>query len=322
MTTRGSGVADPRVTNRGVRAVTLINKPYREESMVAIVGADDAKVEYIEGGIDWLTATLPSSSPTGELWVEHCLSVIDQIAERGYEVKARTLQGYYGASAGNCFVGSREDGHIIQLTGSLANDYFSSVYRTDLHVSRLDVQTTAKFDVMPTTIAMKGYHNAALNNKTLPESRRRKLVIIRGSDGGDTLYIGSASSLQRGRIYNKAVQSEIPQYARCWRYEVVFRNELGTQLAARVPYPIGTRAKWAAQICLDWFEHRGVPDCGFNSGLDVILPLTSPIPSDVERKLRWIEKQVAPTVRYLIEKGYRDTILASLNLLDSQSTNS
>lgn len=37
-------------------------------------------------------------------------------------------------------------------------------------------------------------------------------------------------------------------------------------------------------------------------------------PTDIERKLEWLRLQVAPTVRYLLEQGYRDTLLVSLGL--------
>jgi hypothetical protein len=280
------------------------------------------EVEYIEGGIDWLTLTLPADEPTGELWIQQGLRVIDTIGRGGYEIKPRSMQGYYGASAGNCFVGSREDGHMMQLTGAHANDHFASVFRLDAHVSRIDVQCTAKFKVMPTNIAIRSYGDASTNNKTLPEGRRRRLVIIRGNDGGDTFYLGSPSSDQRGRIYNKAVQSESPKYARCWRYEVVYRNDLATQLSRTVPYPLETRAKWAEEMVYRWYDKRGVHNCGIDHEIDVYLPLSSPIPSDVERKLNWLHKQVGPTVRYLIEAGYRDTILTSLGLTGAVSPDS
>jgi hypothetical protein len=290
--------------------------------MVSKVDASAPKVEYIEGGVDWITATLPSASMTTELWLQRCIRVLEAIAKEGNELKPRTMQGYYGLSAGNCFAGSREDGTMIQLTGSYANEHFASIDRPDLHYSRVDVQTTAKFVIMPTTIAQGAYDNAASANALLPAPRRRKLVIIRGSDGGDTFYLGSASSDQRGRIYNKAVQSESPHYNRCWRYEIVYRNTLATQIARSCPYALDKRAKWAAQVVNSWYQARGVPDCGYDAGFDITLPLSRPLPTDVERKLRWLEKQVRPTIKYLIEQGYRDTILTSLGLSDQISTNS
>jgi len=42
------------------------------------------------------------------------------------------------------------------------------------------------------------------------------------------------------------------------------------------------------------------------------MPLIRTLPTDVEAKLRWLEYQVAPTVKYLCELGFRDTLLSTL----------
>jgi Replication initiation factor len=269
-------------------------------------------IEQVTAGIDYLTATLPQAAGTGDLWVEHCLKTLDTISKEGYELRERTLLGYYGVSAGNCFVGSRDDTHIVQFTGAHANDWFTSIYRPDLHVSRIDVQTTVRYEVMPLNVARSGYNGCQTANAGLHLPKRRKLVLITGSDGGDTLYIGAPSSDQRGRIYNKEVQSESPEFVRTWRFEVVFRNDLASSIAGQCPYPFPTRAEWAKNICYEWFTSRGVQDLAFRGQVDCLLPLNHTRPSDVERKLHWIEHQVAPTVRFLTEHGYGDTIKSLL----------
>lgn len=271
------------------------------------------EVESITAGIDWVSCTLPTTGITTDIWVERGLAVLDKIADGGYDIQPRTMQGYYGCSAGNCFVGSREDGHFIQLTGYHANDHFSDIYRPDLHISRIDVQKTVKLTTMDYGIAVEAYNGAAISNEALPVKRRRKLVIITGSDGGDTLYIGAPSSEQRGRIYNKEVQSEDILFTRCWRYETVYRNELATQLAACCPLRADTRAEWATGIVDQWFRARGVSCLGQqDNGACVALPIAKTLPSEVERRLWWVEHQVAPTVRWLTERGYGERIRVNL----------
>jgi DNA relaxase NicK len=236
------------------------------------------------------------------------------IADNGYELKSRTLQGYRGISAGNCFVGVRDDGAMCQLTGHHANDHFHSVYRDNLHFPRIDVQVTAKFDVMPLLVAKEAYAAASVANLHLPHKRRRKLVLITGNDGGDTVYIGAPSSEQRGRIYNKEVQSEDIQYRKTWRYEAVFRNDLSTQLAGTIPMGLDSRAKWAAQVVSAWFTQRGVLCRFIHDNSDIVLPIKQTIPSDVAKKLAWLDHQVAPTIKWLTERGYGDTVISVLGL--------
>lgn len=271
-------------------------------------------VELIRGGIDWFTGTYAGDGLAQRLWVERGLWVLDRIAEQGYDINTRTMQGYYGASAGNCFVGTRDDGSMIQLTGNHANDWFEYVYNSNIRVPRIDVQMTVKYTTMPNDIARRGYGSATDSNASLPVSRRRKLVLITGSDGGDTLYLGAPSSDQRGRIYNKEVQSEDSAYTRCWRYEVVYRNDLGTQLAASCPIEQGARAKWASDVAQQWFGARGVVSGGYSGVNAVILPIARTLPTDVERSLRWLEEQVAPTIKRLTEAGYGETIRTRLGM--------
>jgi len=269
-------------------------------------------IEGIQSGIDWLSNTAPLGEPNGTQWKHNSIRALEQIAKGGNVVQWRKLQGYEGVSAGNCFFGERDDGALLQLTGEYANAHFSACFNRNGRVPRIDLQFTAKFATMPASIAKKGYSDAKRSNDDLPDGRKRKLYIIVGSDGGDTLYIGAPSSDQRGRLYNKAVQSELPTYTRSWRYEVVFRNELAYNIAARLPSDGNERAEYVLAVVCAWYEARGV-DCGiYYTGTRPPLPLQRALPTDVERKLRWIKEQVAPTVRYLNELGFRDTLLAEL----------
>ena len=275
-----------------------------------------SNVESRTAGIDWLTLTLPVSAVLSEAWVEHALPVLDTIAAQGYELKYRTLQGYYGVSAGNCFVGSREDSHIVQLTGHHANDHFATVWRSSCHCSRIDVQCTVKYKDMPLDVAKECYELASLDNLRLPEARRRKLTIIRSSGGGETCYIGSHSSEQFARIYNKAVQSEDISYERSWRFELVYKNDVASRLAAKCPFNSLERADWAASVIYQWLRARGVTYDGITADERAVMPLTRQLPSDVEKRMKWLTNQVKPSIRMLIEQGYGEQVMELFAELD------
>lgn len=265
-------------------------------------------VEAVTAGVDWLTATLPTTAKHWAVWLNDNLHMLDTIAAQGYELYTRDMQGYSGVSAGNCFVGSRDDTHIVQLSGHHSDEHFDTVYRSDAHVSRIDIQVTVKFDDMPSDIAKGAYNGAMSANLLLPAGRRRKIYIIQGSDGGDTCYIGAPSSDQRGRIYNKAVQSEDISYERTWRYEVTFRNEIATTIAAHISRSGERRREVCRNICCEWFQGRGAQIAGvIPSDARILSPIRS-LPTDVERKLGWLRNQVSPTVRYLVELGFADVV--------------
>lgn len=274
-------------------------------------------IEGVTAGIDWLTATLPVDAHMSAEWYGRCLKYLQYVAKQGYEMKERSLLGYQGMSCGNCFVGFREADYMCQWTGFHADEGFDAVYRADMHISRIDVQVTVKLEPMDMKIARKGYADAKLANEALPSTRRRKLFIIIGSDGGDTFYLGSPSSDQRGRIYNKEVQSEDPLYSKCWRYEVVFRNNHATSISSLIHTTGSTKAQICANICAAWFKARGVQTEWLEDEDALPLPLVRTLPTDIERKMHWLSTQVRPTVELLCKLGFRDMIMAELGLSEN-----
>jgi hypothetical protein len=69
-----------------------------------------------------------------------------------------------------------------------------------------------------------------------------------------------------------------------------------------------------------WFYERGV-HCNWHNGNDLIaLPLARTLPTDIERKLRWLEKQVKPSIKWLTDKGYGDTLAGVLGLSHPDSS--
>src|SRR5690242_8074524 len=152
------------------------------------------KATALYGGIDWLTITVPYEHSAGEAWLEVCLGVMDKIAEEGNILKHRTLQGYYGISAGNCFAGSRDDGYMCVLTGSHANDYYTTVYRHFGHISRLDVQATVQYEEEQYGIAQDAFNDWHNGSEHLRTNRKLGVILITDGKGGDTVYIGSKSS--------------------------------------------------------------------------------------------------------------------------------
>jgi hypothetical protein len=271
-------------------------------------------IEKITAGIDWLSASMPNTAPNYHDWRRNAYNELEAVATEGHQIRDRSLLGYVGHSAGNCFIGENQAGSFAQFTGNYGEGAYWSLYAPNIHVSRVDVQITTKLTVMSKAIAKEAYRDATLENKTLPQSRQRKLWIIVGSDGGDTFYLGSAASEQRARIYNKEVQSEDTSYTRCWRYEVVLRNDLAGQFALEYHKKSVSRYKYLLQFVKLWFLKRGVILHGIECEELVILPIERTRPTDVEKKLKWLEVQVLPTIKYLKELGFRDTLLELLQL--------
>lgn len=271
-------------------------------------------MESLTSGVDWITATLPLGAVLDQEWVYTSLQCLDAVVSEGYELEYSGLNGYKGVKAGGCFVGSRDDGHMVQFSGRFAHQFFDKVYRYDAHISRLDIQTTVKYKNMPKRVAKEAYRDAIKENETIPVSRRRKIYIIVGSDGGDTCYVGSAKSDERGRIYNKEVQSEDPNYSKCWRFECTLRNDRATSAARSVANRITDREQFCSDLTAIWYEKRGVSVPWIYDETLIPLPPIKTQPSDIETKLNWLKHQVRPTIEYLTTVVDKAVILELLGL--------
>src|SRR5437870_12332272 len=122
-------------------------------------------IEGLTSGVDWITATLPLGAVLDQEWVYTCLQCIDAVVSEGYELEYSGLNGYKGVKAGGCFVGTRDDGHMVQFSGRFAHKFFDKVYRYDAHISRLDIQTTVKYKTMPKRVAKEAYRDAIAENQ-------------------------------------------------------------------------------------------------------------------------------------------------------------
>lgn len=270
--------------------------------------------DKLNAGVDWLTITCDSDNQSYNELRKRGLKALEQVESEGYKPYERHMLGYEGVACSNCFVGSREDGLIVQMSGHHADIHFHSLYMEDVRYSRLDVQVTRTYPIMPQDVAQTAYARGKSAAERQPEQSRRKLLLMTGSDGADTCYVGAPSSEQRGRIYNKDKQSMAPEYKNSWRWEVTFRNALARSAARQ----IFEAEREYVIICRDivgtWFEERGTaPEWAQSIRLTPIRPERM-LPTDIERKFRWLETQVKPTIAYLQERGFGSMILATLGL--------
>jgi len=267
-----------------------------------------SSIEMMAAGLDWLGLSLKRDDDKALLLPVRWARAIDNIIDDGHILKERSLYGYKGWSAGGSFMGERDDGQYIQVTGHYANEYFVQCYDTRCDVTRIDIQVTVRTERYMADVATDAESEANEANKKLSPARRRRVLLMRGNDGGGTLYIGSATSNQRCRIYNKDIQSEDPQYERCWRYEVIYRNDLADQAAKLLYDNRATLAMTSAAMVTAWLTERGITVPWGMNDIKMVIPKSKTLPSDIERKLKWLQTQVAPTVKLLTDKGYGEDI--------------
>lgn len=303
LVTRGSGEVLDRSSK--AQSATKFSTVVRGERMT---------VDQVRAGIDWLTMTLGKDRSASAWWMDQAIKHIREMTAGSYQLKQYRMQGYDGFGAGGCFVGERETDYIAQFSGHYADDAFWALARDDAHCSRIDLRVDVKYKVMPQNIAKGGYRNALTSNAQLPAQRRRKIYLIVGSDGGDTLYLGAPSSEQRGRLYNKEIQSEDPLYSRTWRYECVYRNDSAQRVVSILRASGATDFDVIRSIVSTWYRDRGVSVKHFGGNAVTSIPLTRTIPTDVEKRLSWLRNQVAPALKFLQEQGASAEMMDALGI--------
>lgn len=268
----------------------------------------------VSAGIDYISASMPHTNSDSVSWYNKCVHYIETIARTGLEAHNVKRQGYEGFSVGGSFVGIRDDGYFCTISGERAQDGFAAAYSYNPHVSRLDVQVTVRTATSNRDTAKDARTAVDRANEKLGGARQRNATLIEDLRGGATCYIGSRSSLQFARIYNKEAESKDEKYKDCWRYEVQLKNALATKTAEQFRKSIYTQPQHAATFVRQWIRKRGVYAPWKAEAELEALPTADKHTTDVESRLLWLEEQVRPAIRRLLKLGLRDSILLALGL--------
>lgn len=259
--------------------------------------------------IDWLTLTnndpknLYGLANLGKELVTLCIS-------NNYTADPWHWCGYSGESTPHCRWGEREDSAILQISGPMADDWFDAAYLQATNCSRIDLAVTVRYEPEREGIAGESYGNG----KEWADKRGTGpgYTLITNSSGGSSCYVGARISDLYGRIYDKYRESADERYRGCWRWEVEAKGEIAKRCASAV-HSSPTRASAIGGTVWRYFARRGCePDWRMG---DDELPLLHIRPaSNVATKLQWLERQVSPTVRFLLERGYESAAIEALGL--------
>lgn len=269
-------------------------------------------VDTVYCGVDWISATLGRDEIDNQTWLYDAIHALELVQAAGNTYKRRSLLGFDGWESGGCFVGSSDKLHYAQFAGKYANDAYPFLEHPKVHISRIDLQVTVQYSEELIKEGRYQYARAIHHNKALPKHRQRKIHLFAGSDGGDTVYVGSPSSDTRGRIYNKDKQSGEAAYVNSWRYEVVYRNQYADAMFRRTIAEDDAPNTVIVPSVVEYFSTRGVEILNLGDRRGYTVEVIKTPPSDVERKLRWIRNQVVPTIRKLAELGYAEELMEAI----------
>ena len=267
-----------------------------------------------EPAVDWLTCTWNRENPDSSQYLLNVLDFEEVLREKGNLTEVSQWQGYLGRKTASFFVGERYDGYCVRVSGSTAHPAFTSIYRSGMHVSRLDIAVTAWIE--PSTsglglIALSDARTAKLAGKA---KNPATITHYESDDGGFTLYIGKRTSRAYSRLYNKEVESGDEYYKGAWRYEVELHNQTATNTAVELLYGLFSVEEAIAGAVWSYYRSKGIYPTFPHSLADTEIVLPRRDETTIERTIRWLLTQVRPTVARLMEAGYTDAVLAALGL--------
>lgn len=254
--------------------------------------------------VDWLTVTFK-----GQAKCEQAADLFYRELEGQHGQMPMTepwyFKGYRGWSTEGARMGTRNAGDaIVQLSGMMADDLHTKFFELHDNCSRIDLTITVMLDKIDGSVALRAYN-------ALQEQRKLKTTYIQNNRGGATFYSGSRSSRRYGRIYDKGAESGNAA-GLVWRYEVEYKKPIAHNIYSLVSTKRGKRDVIRDEVTA-YFESIGIeipgsPTTGYDA-MEVPRNLTNS-----EKKLQWLEKQVQPALRRLIDEGYLLEIYQALGL--------
>lgn len=266
----------------------------------------------VDVGVDWLTLVSNRDAEHHDLTLNAWYEAFHLQKHRTGLIEDAHLLGYSGIKTEGFFMGTRYDGAMARVSGTLAKEVFLSLPTAGATATRLDLQVTVKWTgtgVHPCRLAAI---HAAAQNELLPSSRQRNIQETHDNDGGYTTYIGSRQSTSFSRIYHKSAQDPDAYGKDAYRYEVQFNKDTAGNVIDALKTHQEHLESAIIAIVWDWHERRGIIPVFKRSAERVIverevLPLT-----ELDKKLAWLYNQVRPTVGTLMEAGFREEALVAL----------
>jgi len=270
--------------------------------------------QVIDAGVDYISMTMKNDNPLTVAWHGAALAYLHDIAATGIEMNESRRLGYEGYTVGGSFVGVRDRDTTAIYSGERAKLGFDRLYRSDAHVSRLDVQVSYRFNVANDNVAQMARNSVSRANRAISSARQRNATLMEDLRGGATCYVGTRASEQFARIYNKDAESGDKAYERVWRYEVQLKNKYATKLAEQIASQTYPTVNHALVFVKQWLAHRGVKTPWQADAELLPLPKIDSSSTQVEAKLNWLRTQVRPALRVLLKYGLRADILDALGL--------
>lgn len=229
------------------------------------------------------------------------------------EWSRKKVLGYVGSGTKSAFYGARMDGWLFRSSGEGSNTAYRQDWPLTTKCTRIDLALTVWYAAPWPTLAVEVAEAARAARDTGAMHRSTRLCYYDGLGDGDSTYIGSRSSEQMLRVYDKGAESQEPRYNGSWRWEIEFKGGR-SQLAWRELRGHLDASQSIMETVGGWLAERGIPIGPGDCGPDCIRVIVTGGTSDDPARLDWLAKAVRPTVAGLLDRMGKAAVYSALGL--------
>lgn len=267
-----------------------------------------AAVEVLDCGIDYITVTAthpPKTKTLRDIGYE----LVSREALEGNTVHKWRGLGYAGQYAGSASVGVGEQGVIVRLSSGVARDEWKEPFLYSSNCTRLDLQITVRDGRPATDVLFEQWEAIGRKRSQLRKPPGAKL--IRSHAGAETIMLGSRQSDRYGRIYDKGLESKLPELEGAVRFEMETKNAVAKTLAHHFVVSRVLNADVGREISAFMLKRGGwLP-------IAVCQAEGAPCPRYARgrlEKLAWLQRCVKPVINAYERQGRLSEVIEALGL--------
>lgn len=255
----------------------------------------------IDAGIDWLTVTEKTGTPSGEALREITTAFLLDSAEEGAGLRDMAPQGFQGGGNEFGFMGFRDNLIMARVSGRNANEYAERLRKTGekFHVTRIDLQTTAGYleNVGSFGTSLLGVVRAT--ERRAGKTRRAAAVLYQADKRDTGVSVGRRDSQTFIRCYHPRTAGHLEYDSQALRFEVEYKQD-----RARTVWAMATKADAlqylaAGQVQGELMKH-GINEPWFRA--HSFPPVKTDFnPTDNEKRLEWLKTSVGPAMAKLMQ---------------------
>lgn len=276
----------------------------------AVVEIDYISVSYQDDAKDLQQAELRDVARIRRLY--------PAVSKESYRKVSR--YGYIGWYYGQSFIGRNRFMRCIEIhSGEAARDFVlpPNTRLASVVLNRIDFSTDLILSEQLTKEHAVRNVNSTIDEivetiEGFGQNKKRKVTRVISSDGGYTVYIGSRNSDRMLRIYNKTVESSLVSgtgvYPAVVRFEVELKDK---EAAPLVWYLTGSEKDALLKAAAYQFASFGIHIMSIEEPQRVPWIVPS---SWIDRRLDWLRRQVAPSLRELSAFFSKEELLNALGL--------